>query len=50
MTDQNVRIAFLRVEVIVGTSVHTIFGEDHKCAFKLKELGAVADGEAERRE
>jgi len=28
LTGLNVRIAFLRVEATVGTSVHTIFGGD----------------------
>jgi len=31
LTDQNVEIAFLRVEATVGTNAHIIFGEDHKC-------------------
>jgi hypothetical protein len=39
LTDQNVGIAFLRVEATVGTNVHTIFGEDNKCAIKQEKHG-----------
>jgi hypothetical protein len=43
LTDQNVGIAFLRVEATAGTNVLIIFGEDHKC-FINKEIMAVANG------
>jgi predicted nucleotidyltransferase len=41
LTDQNARIAPLRVEATAGTNAHTTFGEDHKCAIKQKELGLL---------
>jgi hypothetical protein len=38
LTDQNVEIAFLRVEATVGTNAHIIFGEDHKCSINKRSM------------
>jgi pyrimidine deaminase RibD-like protein len=47
LTDPNVGIVFLRVEATVGTNVHTIFGEDHKCS--INKSMVVNDENAEGR-